>query len=103
MSRISFSVTKQDAEIIGQIAKRLGQLIPKAIQMDTVMDLTATHVNGCPLNLAALLVADDETFLHDCGGIRINLNRTTGQLDLGFQPRMAAETEEEIAGDGCEE
>jgi hypothetical protein len=56
---------------------------------DAMMDVTATHNNGRPLQLAALLSASDGDFGHDVFGIRRFLNRDTGQLMNGFVPRYA--------------
>lgn len=59
-------------------------------QMTAVMDIDATHCNGCPLKLQALLEADDTNFAHDVFGIRRHIDRTTGELLNCFVPRYAA-------------
>jgi hypothetical protein len=53
------------------------------------MDITACHLNGCPLRLGELLGADDANFAHDVFGIRRHLNRETGKLEDCFCPRYA--------------
>lgn len=53
------------------------------------MDITACHLNGCPLDLGKLMNARDGDFGHDVFGIRRHINRTTGQLEEGFAPRCA--------------
>jgi len=57
--------------------------------MDLRMDLTACHLNGCPLQLDDLLGAEDSDFAHDVFGIVCNLNRKTGRLENCFVPRYA--------------
>jgi hypothetical protein len=57
--------------------------------MDADMDLTACHLNGCPLRLEDMAKADDFNFAHDVLGIRRHLNRETGQLEDCFVPRFA--------------
>ena len=53
------------------------------------MDLTACHLNGCPLDLPKLMNARDSDFGHDVLGIRRYINRTTGQLEEQFVLRCA--------------
>jgi hypothetical protein len=53
------------------------------------MDITACHLNGCKLDLAKLLAADDFNFAHDVLGIRRHIDRETGQLMNCFRPRFA--------------
>ena len=91
---ISFSVKPSEVGIICQIAQRAyamvsGADMPSRSLMDYQMDITATHANGCPLDLERLLDADDFNFAHDVFGIARHLNRDTGQLER-FLPRMAA-------------
>ena len=69
------------------MVKEVGGKYPN---MDILMDVDACHSNGCPLQLQALLDADDFNFAHDVFGIRRNINRQTGQLMNCFWPRYAA-------------
>lgn len=78
---------EQTAERARDIAERHGNNIP---MIDFMMDVTATHLNGCPLNLAALAKARDSDFAHDIFGIRRHLDRETGKLQNCFIPRYAA-------------
>lgn len=55
---------------------------------DTMMDISATNANGCPLRLQELLDADDFNFYHDVFGIYRHIDRTTGTLEGGFLPRF---------------
>ena len=69
------------------MVKEVGGKYPS---LDILMDVDACHSNGCPLQLQALLAADDFNFAHDVFGIRANINRHTGQLMNCFVPRYAA-------------
>lgn len=93
MNEISFDVTKEENELISAIADRAVELYEKqgiSLQkLEVVMDITATHANGCPLKLEDLLVAEDFDFIHDIAGIRQHLSRATGKLDNLFLPRFA--------------
>lgn len=88
-----FHTTKTETDIIIKIAKRAekffqGRGVPKT-RLAIIMDITATHANGCPLRLEELAAADDNNFCHDIAGIHNNLNRTTGELENCFLPRYA--------------
>lgn len=93
---INFDATAEDAQTITQIAIRAINRYGK--QFDGVaiaMDITACHLNGCPMRLKELLEADDFNFGHDVLGIRKHLNRDTGKLMDCFLPRFAAPQEEQ--------
>lgn len=92
--------TDADLAIIGQIAKRAYRQAKKALgkfitrdALDYHMDITAVHLNGCPLRLADLLAADDFNFAHDIAGIARCLDRETGKLQNHFLPRFAKKQE----------
>ena len=93
---INFEVGHEDAEIIGRIAARGMDMARKVTgrrlgrdKLSYVMDITATHANGNPLRLGALLNADDANFSHDFFGIIRHLDRETGQLGGCFVPRFS--------------
>lgn len=90
---VSFDVSFADELAIRRIAKRATAMYRAAQlpadQISIEMDITATHANGMPLNLQALLVADDVNFAHDIGGIARHLDRQTGKLRDNFRPRFA--------------
>lgn len=90
---ISFNVTEKEAGVIHSIAVRANREVfngwTTQTILDTEMDITATHANGCPLDLDKLLAADKFNFAHDVGGIRKHLDRNTGQLRDCFLPRCA--------------
>lgn len=90
---INWHTTKEEREIITSIAKRANSMAKKIggkyHVMEAVMDISATHGNGCPLKLQELLDADDLNFAHDVFGMRAHINRQTGKLGDCFIPRYA--------------
>lgn len=98
MSQVDFNVTQKEHETILAIAYRAARLIepggPKLDLLSLTMDLEATHRNGCPLKLEALLAADDSNFIHDITGIMSCLDRKTGTLTRSFLPRFAMSQKE---------
>ena len=90
---IKFTATKKDNALIGKIVDRAvgyyKQAKVRVSAQDIEMDITATHLNGCRLNLGGLLAADQFNLMHDVCGINQNLNRTTGKLENCFLPRFA--------------
>lgn len=91
MSPINFTATAEDQRLITAIVERAiaDGIVPghTGIVLELTMDITATHLNGTPLRLADLLVADRFNFVHDVGGIRAHIDRETGKLDGRFLPR----------------
>lgn len=92
---ISFSLTKEESEIVDRIAVRAKRLYGTRDGetykfMDARMDIAACHANGCPLRLEELLGADDANFAHDVFGIRRHLDREhDGHLKDNFLPRFS--------------
>ncbi len=82
-----------EVELIHKIAKRAADLAKHiGIRYDLLlasMDITACHLNGNPLMLQELLDADNGNFAHDILGIRIHINRETGELEDFFVPRYS--------------
>lgn len=87
------TATPQDRALILKIADRAmaDGPSPYTNKIRAVMDLTILHLNGCPLDLAALADASETNFWHDLNGIAANLDRATAQLKHMFQPRHAVE------------
>ncbi len=81
--------TEADTNIILQIAKRACKDL-KSDLVCTLMDLNATHLNGCPLDLQKLLEFDDFNFAHDIRGIARHLQRSSGVLMNCFSPRSSS-------------
>lgn len=94
MTLINFDATQEDAALIEQIVDRHEALFKRLYpaenfdRLSASMDLTATHLNGCPLRLRDLLEADDFNFAHDVGGIAGHIDRSTGKLTRCFLPRF---------------
>lgn len=86
---IDFETTDEDTKVIHDIAARAAELL-EADLMTVSMDVTACHLNGCPLRLADLLTADEGNFAHDIAGIARHLDRKSGELQDCFLPRFAA-------------
>ncbi len=91
---LNWTKDKQTMEVEGQIMRRAAKMVERLgthyPNMDIIMDVDACHSNGCPLQLQALLDAEDHDFAHDIFGIRQHINRRTGQLMNCFLPRYAA-------------
>lgn len=95
----SFSVNDHDRTLIRSIVARAFRDAHLRACLDFIdesaddarqaltMDITACHANGCPVNLAKLLDADDVTFGHDITGIQRHIDRRTGKLRRAFGPR----------------
>ena len=93
MNNINFATIPEDSILVAKISERAVFLYSKhGVELNrtnVVMDITATHLNGCPLDLEQFLIASDLDFMHDITGISNNLNRTTGKLKEDFLPRHA--------------
>lgn len=89
METINWSTTKKESILITKIVKRAVKKYPDLESTDTMMDITATHCNGCRLKLAQLLETDDFNFAHDIFGIVNNIDRNTGKLKNCFLPRFS--------------
>ncbi|MBL0922423.1 MAG: hypothetical protein IBJ10_09895 [Phycisphaerales bacterium] len=91
--KINWKASPTDVKKIDSILDRAAAVWPyygePEGRKEAAMDLTACHCNGTPLDLDALLAADDFDFAHDLFGIRENINRKTGELDNCFLPRCA--------------
>lgn len=92
---VKFDATYLEHETIIKIAKRAEEIAGKnqieiSSRMHIVMDIEATHCNGCRLKLDELLAFPDFDFVHDVWGIMRHLDRETGQLTNCFLPRCSA-------------
>jgi uncharacterized protein DUF6874 len=86
---VSFECSQEEFRIATAIARRAIELGSHRKLLDIEMDIVATHCNGNPLRLHALLAADDFNFIHDIVGIERHLNRETGKIDGFFRPRFS--------------
>lgn len=93
VSEVAFNTTKEEDKLIRLIVERArpifeSQGVPFNVQ-DRMMDLSAVHSNGCPLDFEKFLAFDDFNFNHDFVGIFNCLNRETGRLERFFLPRCS--------------
>ena len=95
MTRVSFHITTADLRLVNQIVGRALALYASLeianapSDADLMMDLVATHANGCPMDWSKLLDAKDFDLIHDVGGIVRHINRRSGKLGGCFFPRCA--------------
>jgi hypothetical protein len=100
--RLKLALSREEHDLIAQIVNRAEKMNllgnrnddnyahVLVIATETLsMSLTAAHCNGCPIDFARLLDADDFNFTHDVVGIDRNCCRKTGQLLNFFLPRFA--------------
>ncbi len=86
---IKWDITREDALTIGAIVKRATKAGSVKDPLSLNMDITACHLNGCPLKLSELLNAEPFDFAHDIHGITAHIDRETGALRDCFVPRFA--------------
>ena len=65
---LKLTTTEEDFELIVKIVERTKGLVaglfnPRVTSLQ--MDITACHLNGCPLDLKKLLQAPDKDLVHD--------------------------------------
>ena len=95
---INWKASLADGVRLTRIVQRADALARKHGQQpipQLIMDLTACHLNGTPLDLDRLLAADDFNFTHDVWGIHRHIDRTTGRLRDCFLPRFATPSTKE--------
>lgn len=93
---VKFDATDAELSAVRKIARRAAHLARThgdrrkfgAIRLNVVMDLLATHANGCPLDFERMAAADDFNLTHDVISIGRHLDRDTGKLGNGFLPRF---------------
>jgi hypothetical protein len=94
MNQLNLSASGEDYNLIQRIVNRYEALYQRLWpgepfdRLRAFMDITAVHLNGCPLRLKELLEARDLDFSHDMGGIARHLDRRTGKLTNCFLPRF---------------
>lgn len=94
MPHVELDTTPEDSLLIRRIIYRYARLSQRRLsrfeRLTLEMDLAATHLNGCPLRLEALLKdARDFDVVHDVVGINGHIDRSTGKLTNHFLPRYA--------------
>lgn len=93
---LNWDVSKEDLLKIRDVVKRAQEVIPGIPFGDAEMDLTATHLNGNPLDLDAMLTGRKFDLIHDICGIMYNLDRHTGKLLNCFFPRFSKKESREV-------
>lgn len=102
MPRPNLDVSEADRDTIVKIAERFTAYMKqhhpkmKVLRPDLDMDIAATHLNGCELNLQELLEFPDFSLIHDVTGIVRHLDRRTGALKNSFRPRCAKDVVEKV-------
>ena len=86
---MNWEINNADANMIDKIVDRATTERPNRDRLDTELDLTACHLNGCPLDLGKLLDAGGVDFWHDIHGINEHIDRQTGKLRNCFVPRCS--------------
>jgi hypothetical protein len=99
---VSFAASRTEYDLVDRIVQRAideGVIPDDPEERKTLsMDLIATHVNGCPLNLLKLSEWPEKfDFAHDIVGIQRHINRRSGKLENCFLPRFAYPSSEEVA------
>lgn len=92
---MDWTLSKTESELIIRIVTRRRKQDPKCNSLQLIMDLTACHKNGCPLDLVGLLDAPDADFKHDIIGIQQHIDRTDGTLRDFFLPRFGVSQQRE--------
>lgn len=91
-ANINFDIGEEDAPYVKIIVERaLAIYTRNNVQrsvMDITMDIIATHLNGCPLDLKRMSEADDFNLMHDVNGINRHIDRRNAQLRDCFLPRF---------------
>lgn len=95
LTGINWELTTPDAILIERIVERYSDIAEERQDEDydplnLLMDLTACHSNGTPLDLEKLLKAPRFDFVHDLAGITHHIDRNTGKLTGCFVPRCSA-------------
>lgn len=88
LNMLKLTANQDDAALILKIVTRARRAQPRVDSLALALDLTAVHLNTCPLRLADLLAADDFNFSHDVFGIHRNIDRTTAELRDFWSPRF---------------
>ena len=86
---LNWDTTPNEAKLIDLIVDRAEEICAIISRGDLTKDITAAHLNGCPLDLADLVNAPQQDFAHDVFGIQASIDRTTGTLKDCFVPRHA--------------
>lgn len=89
--QLSYDCPPNEMKLLFEIGARAVAMYKAVAQrdvsaQDVIMDIATVHCNGKPLKLLQLLMSDNADFQHDIAGMRIHLDRRTGQLRHGWVP-----------------
>lgn len=87
MFDFNMSASLEETKKISKISALAVKENPKLDHLDTMMYLTACHLNGTPLDLDRMITSDVFNLMHDVYGINRHLNRSNGKIEEGFLPR----------------
>lgn len=88
---MKWKTKRTDGHLIDRIVDRVAPEMPERELIDITMDLTACHLNGCPLDLKRMAEWPHMfDLLHDVYGIARHIDRKTGKIGGFFVPRFAA-------------
>lgn len=96
VGQINFKVSPESLDLIAKVADRFQEMEEFAgvtrrarrERFGIIMDFCANQNSSTPVDLAALLKADNREFVHDAFGIARHINRETGELMDCFLPRF---------------
>lgn len=88
---LDWKLPREEAKLVDRIIGRVKEDGLKLnVDLHTLsMDITATHKNGCPLDLQKLLDFPADDFEHDIFGIVQYIDRNSGKLTQCFDPRCS--------------
>lgn len=89
--QLSYACSDSDMQMIFEIAARAIAMyqahgLPTPTPYDIAIDVATMHCNGNPLKLMQFMMSDNADFQRDLVGLRIHLDRRTGQLMNGWRP-----------------
>lgn len=89
--KINWDISYEDAKLLDAIVQRAKPILKglDVSPIDFMMDIQATHANGCQLDLQKFLDSPKYDFTHDLFGIHRHINRKNGTLGGCFLPRCA--------------
>ena len=91
MSNVNFDISADDdVQVQAIVTRALALMVGLGFDpLQATTDITAAHLNGCPLDLDRMLAGEPADLMHDVQGIRRHLDRETGRLQHHFWPRFA--------------
>jgi len=96
--QLNWNLEKSDLPFLLRIADRaMLEDLAWSDRQSFIMDIEACHLNGTPLDLERLSLAEGFDFAHDVFGIQKHINRRTGELENCFLPRCARKSDVAVA------